>query len=90
MLSGLDGVAPVVPVQHVWLLAKCLNATQMISWFSDRPTLGSVKMSDLVISSQVSCQNYFSNWKFPNLKVEMGGLTLMLLYQWKIMKTHLV
>jgi len=53
----------------------------MSSWFSDRLSLGSVKKSNMVNSKEVSCQDYFSNWKITKQKVEMVSLISMLLYQ---------
>ena len=52
----------------------------MISWFSDRLSLGSVKKSNVVNSKGVSCQDYFSNSEIPKQKVEMVSLISMCLY----------
>ena len=52
----------------------------MISWFSDRLSLGSVKKSNVVNNKEVSCQGHFSNSKIPEQKVEMVSLMSMLPY----------
>ena len=51
----------------------------MISWFSDRLSLVSMKKSNVVNSKGVSCRDYFSNSKIPEEKVEMVSLISMLL-----------
>ena len=50
----------------------------MTSWFSDRLSLGCVKKSNVVNNKSVSCQEYFSNSKIPQQKLEMVSLVLML------------
>jgi len=51
----------------------------MTSWFSDRPSLGSVTKSNVVNSMAVCYQDYFSNLKTHKQNVEMVGLISMLL-----------
>ena len=70
-----------VPVEFARLLAKCSNVTQMTFMFSDRLSLGSVRNSNVVNGKAVSREDYFSNSKIPNQKVEVVDLISMLLYQ---------